>query len=300
MDKLTSMNVFVRVAKHGSFASAARDLGLSRAMVTKHVMQLESKLNTRLFNRTTRSLSLTDVGLSYLERCQQILQDVSEMEAAVTHMQTEPSGILKISAPPVIGAVHIAPALAEFLKIHPELSVEMILKSTPADLIDDGLDIAIQLGKLENSSLIAKKLASSPLVVCAAPSYLQEYGIPETPEDLEQHSCLINWAIPPRDLWYFKHNGSGIKKIRVTGRMQSNVADPIRIAAIKGLGLTMLPRYVVGRDIEKGKLQTVLDDFTPPPLDIHAMYPHRKYLSAKVRLFLEYLGECLQQKLRAE
>lgn len=195
MDKLTSMNVFARVAKQGSFASAARDLGLSRAMVTKHVMQLESKLNTRLFNRTTRSLSLTEVGISYLERCQQILQDVDEMEAAVTHMQTEPRGILKISAPPVIGAVHIAPALAEFLKSYPELSVEMILKSTPSDLIDDGLDIAIYLGKLEDSSLIARKIASSPLVVCASPAYLEQYGIPETPDDLEETHGILKMAI---------------------------------------------------------------------------------------------------------
>lgn len=299
MDKLTSMNVFVRVAKLGSFASAARDLGFSRAMVTKHVMQLESNLNTRLFNRTTRSLSLTEVGISYLERCQQVLFDVDEMEAAVTHMQAEPRGILKVSAPPVIGAVHIAPALAEFLKLYPELSVDMILKSTPCDLIDDGLDIAIHLGKLEDSSLIARKLASSPLVVCAAPSYLEQYGTPETPLDLEQHSCLVNWAIPPRDLWYFKEDNT-IRTIKVSGRMQSNVADPMRIAAISGLGLVMLPRYIVGRDIEKGKLAVVLKRYTPPPLEIHAMYPHRKYLSAKVRLFLEFLEPWLQNKLRIQ
>ncbi|MDQ7089169.1 MAG: LysR family transcriptional regulator [Methylococcales bacterium] len=296
MDKLTSMNVFVRVAKLGSFVNAARDLGLSRSMVTKHVMQLESKLGTRLFNRTTRSLSLTEVGSAYLERCQQVLQDVEEMEAAVTHLQTEPKGTLKISAPPVIGAVHIALALAEFLKIHPELSVDMVLKATASDLIDDVLDIAIHLGKLNDSSLIARKLASSPLVVCASPRYLQQHGTPETPDDLNKHSCLVNWALPPRDLWYFSE-GKSIKKIKVSGRMQANIADPMRIAAIGGLGLIMLPRYIVGNDIKKGKLKTVLERYSPPALEIYALYPHRKYLSAKVRLFLEFLEPWLQQKL---
>lgn len=296
MDKLTSMNVFTRVAKLGSFANAARDLSLSRATVTKHVMQLESKLNTRLFNRTTRSLNLTEVGESYLERCQQVLQDVEEMEAAVTHLQTEPRGFLKISAPPVIGGVHIAPALAEFLKSHPDLSADMILKTSHGDLIDEGLDIAIHLGKLDDSSFIARKLASSPLVVCASPEYLEQHGTPETPDDLNQHSCLVNWALPPRNLWYFSQ-ANGIKQIKVSGRMQSNVSDPMRIAAIKGLGLIMLPRYIVGRDIEKGKLQPVLKRYIPPALEIHAIYPHRKYLSAKVRLFLEFLEPWLQQRL---
>ena len=296
MDKLTSMNVFVRVAKLGSFTNAARDLALSRAMVTKHVMQLESKLGIRLFNRTTRSLSLTEVGESYLERCQQVLLDVEEMEAAITHLQTEPKGTLKISSPPVIGAVHIAPALAEFLKDHPELSVDMILKTTGSDLFDEGLDIAIHLGKLNDSSLVARKLASSCLVVCASPDYLKQYGTPKIPDDLSEHSCLVNWALPPRDLWYFSQ-GKTIKKIKVSGRMQANVADPMRIAAISGLGLIMLPHYIVGNDLKKGKLEVVLAHYSPPALEIYAVYPHRKYLSAKVRLFLEFLEPWLQQKL---
>jgi DNA-binding transcriptional LysR family regulator len=143
MDKLKSMKVFARVAKAGSFVQGARDANISKAMATKHIMSLEYDLGTRLFNRTTRSVSLTEVGASYLERCQQVLQDVEEMEASVTHMQTEPRGVLKISTPPVIGAVHIAPALAEFIKLHPDLNVEMILRGGIGDLIDGGIDIAI-------------------------------------------------------------------------------------------------------------------------------------------------------------
>ena len=290
------MNVFVRVAKAGSFAGAARDLNISRAMATKHIMNLESALDTRLFNRTTRSLSLTEVGLSYLERCQQVLLDVEEMETAVTHLQSEPRGLLKISAPPVIGATHIAPALAEFLKLHDDLSVEIILRGGEVDLVDEGVDIAIYLGKLADTSLVARKLASSGLVVCGSPAYFKRYGIPEEPEDLVNHSCLVNWAIAPRDRWKFK-GVLGEREVKVSGRIQANVADPIRMAADDGLGLVMLPKYIVGRDIEKGKLQVVLEQYSIAPLEIHAVYPHRKYLSAKVRNFLDFLQEWLPHRV---
>jgi len=194
VDKLTSMNVFVRVAKAGSFAGGARELGISRAMATKHIMQLEGSLGTRLFNRTTRSLSLTDVGGSYLERCQQVLQDVEEMEAAVTHLQTEPRGVLKISAPPVIGATHIAYAVAEFLKIHTDLSVDLILQGTPGDMIDEGIDLAIYLGALNDTSMVARKLASSTLVVCGAPVTLKNTVFPKR---LKICLTIAVWSIGP-------------------------------------------------------------------------------------------------------
>jgi len=294
MDKLKGMNVFVRVAKAGSFAGGARDMDISRAMATKHIMQLESNLGTRLFNRTTRSLSLTDAGISYLERCQQVLVDIEEMEAAVTHLQTEARGILKLSAPPVLGATYVARALAEFLKQQPDLQVDMTLHGGYSDLIDEGTDIAIVLGDLEDTSLIARKLTSYPLIVCGAPSYFEEQGIPKTPEDLKEHSCLVNWAIL-RDEWHFR-GATGDKIIKVSGRMQANVADPLRIAAINGLGLVMLPQYIVGRDIQKGKLEVVLQNYSRAPLSVHALYPHRKYLSTKVRMFLEFLQQWLQKQ----
>lgn len=296
MDKLTSMNVFVRVAKAGSFAAGARELGISRAMATKHIMALESDLGTRLFNRTTRSLSLTDVGVSYLERCHHVLTEVEEMEAAVTHLQTEPRGLLRISAPPVIGATHIASAVAEFLKLYPDLTVEMILQSSPRDLVDEGVDVAICLGALDDSSLVARKMATSFLLVCGSPDYFAQYGIPKTPEDLLHHSCLVNWSIAPKDKWRFKTE-TGYATINVAGRIQANVADPIRIAAISGLGLVMLPFYMVGRDIEKGKLKVVLEDYLLPPLDVHAVYPHRKYLSAKVKSFMDFLQDWLEHRV---
>ena len=299
MDKLTGMRVFVRVAKSGSFVGGARDLAISRAMATKHIMQLESSLGIRLLNRTTRSLSLTEVGAAYLERCQQVLADVEEMEAAVTQLQTEPRGTLKICAPPFIGSSHIAPALAEFLDKHQDLYVELILQGQPRDIIDEGIDIAVFLGALEDTSLIARKLARSPMVVCGAPEYFAKHGIPQHPKDLLKHSCLVNWAMPPRDNWRFDGAKDKIS-INVTGRMQANVADPIRIAAVNGLGIVMLPNYIVGADIKAGRLQVILQDYVLSPLEIHAVYPHRKYLSAKVRRFLDFLQQWLQNGIGME
>lgn len=295
MDKLIGMNVFVRVAKAGSFAGGAREMGISRAMATKHIMQLEGALNSRLFNRTTRSLNLTDVGAAYLERCQQVLLDIEEMESAVTHLQTQPTGVLKISAPPVIGATHITRAAIEFLKMHNDLKIDVVLQGSPGDLIDEGIDIAIVLGNLEDTSMVSRKLATSQSVVCASPEYLSKYGVPKTPEDLVNHSCLVNWAIRPGSKWQFKTD-SGVKIINVSGRMQSNAAHSTRVAALNGLGLVMSPIYIVGSDIEKGMLKVVLEDYPLPPLGIHAVYPHRKYLSAKVRAFLDFLQVWLEPR----
>jgi DNA-binding transcriptional LysR family regulator len=295
MDKLTSMTVFVRVAKLGSFAAGARELGISRAMATKHIMQLEGALGSRLFNRTTRSLNLTDVGSAYLERCQQVLFDIEEMEAAVTHLQTQPRGVLKISAPPVIGATHITRAVVDFLKVHPDIKIDITLQSSPGDMIDEGIDVAIILGALDDTSMVARRLATSPVVVCGSPDYLEKHGIPKTPEDLVHHSCLVNWAIAPRHKWQFKTE-SGLKIVQVAGRLQANAAHSTRIAAINGLGLVMLPTYIVGGDIEKGLLKVVLENYPLIPMEIHAVYPHRRYLSAKVRTFLDFLQVWLEPR----
>ena len=293
MDKLTGMRVFVSVAKAGSFIGGAREISISRAMATKHIGQLENYLGARLFNRTTRSMSLTDVGAAYLQRCRVIISDIEEMEGAVTQLHSEPRGKLKISSPPIIGALYIAPAISEFLTLHEYLEVSLVLQSNFSDLVDEGIDLAVTFGALDDTSYIAKKIASSPLIVCGSPEYFECHGTPLIPEDLEQHSCLVNWAIPPRNKWHFQ-GLEGNKEIKVTGRMQANAADPIRIAAKKGLGLVMLPEYIVTKDIQKGYLQTALDDYAMPPVNIHAIYPHRKYLSAKVRTFLIFLEEWLR------
>jgi len=286
------MIVFTKVAKAGSFAAAAKELDLSRAMATKHVMQLENNLGIRLLNRTTRNLNLTEVGVVYLERCLQILDDIEETELAVTRLQTEPRGTLKVNATPFFGAYHLAPAIAAYNEVYPDVSVELVLQAGYVDLIEEGFDLAIHLDDLHDSSLIARKLGGSQRVVCGAPDYFSKRGVPVTPNDLKIHNCLVNSSMAPRDQWQFSEPESGKTTIvKVAGTMQANVADALRMAAISGLGLVLLPTYMVGQDLRKGRLQAVLKDYIPSPLEIHAVYPHRKHLSAKVRTFVDFLHE---------
>lgn len=297
MDKLTSMIVFTKVAKAGSFAAAAKEIGLSRAMATKHVMQLENGLGVRLLNRTTRHLSLTEVGVVYLERCLQILDDIEETELAVTRLQTEPRGVLKVTATPFFGAYHLAPAIAAYEAVYPDVGAELVLQAGYVDLVEEGFDLAIHLDELRDSSLIARKLGISQRVVCGAPTYFGKRGKPKVPEDLKSHNCLVNSTLPPRDQWQFNEpGGSKPTIIKVSGTMESNAADALRMAAIHGLGLVLLPTYMVGQDIRKGRLQAVLTDHVPAHLEIHAVYPHRKHLSAKVRTFVDFLNERFSPK----
>lgn len=289
MDKLASMNVFTKVAKAGSFASAAKELGISRAMTTKHVMQLENCLGVRLLNRTTRHLSLTEVGTTYFERCLQILDDIEESELAVTQMQTEPRGTLKVACPPFFGTYHMAPAISEYLRHHPDVHVELLLQGGTVDVIEAGLDLAVHLGELAESSLIARKLATSRQVVCGAPDYFAAHGVPKTPNDLKNHNCLFNWSWPQKDYWHFMDRDGKKVTVRVSGNLQANVSGALRLAAINGLGLVLLPTYMSGHDLRKGRLRAVMTDYEPATLDIHAIYPHRKNLSAKVRTFVDFL-----------
>ncbi|NBT43943.1 MAG: LysR family transcriptional regulator [Gammaproteobacteria bacterium] len=276
MDKLTSMLVFTKVAKAGSFAAAAKELGLSRAMATKHVMQLENGLGIRLLNRTTRNLNLTEVGAVYLERCRQILDDMEEMELAVTRLQTEPRGLLKVSATPFFGSYHLIPAISAYMEVYPDVHVDLTLQTSYVDLIEEGFDLAIQLDELQDSSLIARSLGTSQRVVCGSPAYFKKFGTPKSPEELRNHNCLVNLSLAPRDQWQFNIPGGETMTIKVQGTLQANVADALRIAALSGLGLVILPTYMVGQDIRKSRLQAVLTEYVPAPLEIHAVYPHSR------------------------
>ncbi len=293
MDKLTSMRVFVKVAQSGSYAAASKELGISRAMATKHVMHLENTLGVRLLNRTTRRISLTEAGTAYLDRCLQILEDIEEAELAVTSLHAEPQGLLRVSAPPFFGAFHLAPTIADYLKQYPKVRVDLVIRGGAVDMLAEGLDIAIRLGELPDSSLIARKLASSPRMVCGAASYFKKYGRPKVPQDLRQHNCLINMGSEPRDFWRFVGPDKEQITVRVSGTLRANTADPLRLAAIHGAGLVVLPTYMAGQDLSKGRLEAVLEEYELPAMDIYAVYPHRRHLSAKVRTFLDFLAERL-------
>ncbi len=295
MDKLTSMQVFTRVAKLGSFAAASDELDISRAMVSKHVKQLENSLGIRLFNRTTRRISLTEVGTAYLQRCLHILDDIEETEQSVTQLQTEPRGTLKIHSAPYFGTRHLVPAIADYLERYPDVRFDLVLQGGVADIIEEGFDLSIRLDDLADSSLIARKVATSRLILCAAPRYLERHGEPNSPEALKTHNCLVNWSLPPRDLWTFTDQQSGRQsQHKASGTVVANVAGVARIAALNGIGLTILPTYMIGEDLKSGALRPLMEAYQLPSLTIHATYPHRRHLSAKVRTFVDFLCERMQ------
>jgi len=287
MDKLSSMKVFMQVARLGSFSAAADNLGISKAMVSKHIKRLEDSLDVQLFNRTTRSLSLTEVGTVYRDRIKEILNDIEETELSVSKLSSEPRGTLRIMAPTSFGSFHLSRAVTEYLTHFPNVNVEMLLAERTPDLVDEGIDLAILIGTLEDSSLFARKIADARMVVCGAPEYLDKNGIPETPDELREHNCLIQ-TTRVGETWLF-NSGQGIKRFDVNGTLKSNAGDALRIAAIKGCGLVNLPMYMVDKDIQNGRLKTVLVEYEAAKRPIHAVYIHRMHLSAKVRTFVDFL-----------
>ncbi|MEQ8427193.1 MAG: LysR family transcriptional regulator [Gammaproteobacteria bacterium] len=289
MDKVMSMQVFSAVARNGSFSDAARKMNISKAMASKHVQYLEQLLGVRLFNRTTRKLSLTEVGLAYYEKVDSILNDIEETELAVSHLNSEPRGRLKIMAQPSFGAFHLSRALSSYKKKYSDVQTVLELTNRIPDLVEDGIDVAFHVGELDDSMFVARKITSARRVVCASPEYLDTHGTPNRPEDLLQHNCMIYSPRTPQFEWEFSD-----QKVRVTGDIQCNDGDALRIAAIQGCGIAQLPTYMVGLDIQAGRLQALLEQHEPARLPVYAMYNHRKYLSAKIKTFIDFMFDLYQ------
>lgn len=288
MDKLSSMQAFIQVARLGSFSAAAQKLGISKAMVSKHIKRLEDSLEVQLLNRTTRHLSLTETGIVYRDRVREILDDIEETEVSVSRHSTEPSGTLRVISPASFGSFHLSRAVSDYLKEYPKVSIELFLTERTPDLVEEGLDLAIRVGTLEDSGLFARRLTSVRMVVCGAPAYFDLHGIPRTPAELVQHNCLVQIAHTNAEAWTFKTD-KGNEKLPVQGSVRSNASDALRIAAIHGTGLISLPIYMVDLDIKSGRLSPVLVEYESAPRPIHALYRHRLHMSAKVKTFVEYL-----------
>ena len=288
MDTLDGMRTFVAVVSEGALTRAAERLDMSPQLVSKYLAQLESRLGARLINRSTRRLSITEVGQAYFERCRDVLADIDEMENAVGDAATAARGTLRINAPMTFGTLHLSSAIAEYQRGQPDVSVDLTLDDRVVDLISEGYDIAIRIGRLRESSLVARKLAPIRLVVCASPGYLEERGIPGTPQELQDHDCLRYTLAPDTDRWSF-NEGEKTHDVRVTGSLQANNGDAIRLAAVAGRGLALQPTFIVGDDIRAGRLQRVLQDYEVEPMGVYAVYAHRKYLSGKVRTFVDHL-----------
>lgn len=293
MDKVMSMRVFSAVAKNGSFSDAAKKLSISKAMASKHVQSLENSLGVRLFNRTTRKLNLTDVGSAYFDKVDGILSDIDETELAISQLNSEPKGKLKIMAPPSFGAFHLSRALSVYLRKYPDVTTEIELSNRKPDLVEDGIDLAIYLGELDDSTFVARKIASTRRVICASPYYLKQNGTPQRPDDLAKHNCMIYAPRTVLNEWDFINNNEKIK-VSISGDIQCNDGDALRIAAIQGCGIAQLPTYMVGLDIQSGRLNALLEGYEPEKLPIYAIYNHRKYLSAKIQTFVEFMYELYQ------
>jgi len=287
------MRVFSAVAKNRSFSVAAKKLSISKAMVSKHIKSLENSLSVRLFNRTTRKLNLTDAGSSYYEKVNVILSEIDETESAISQLNSEPKGKLKVMAQPSFGAFHLSRALSLYLKKYTEVTVNLELSHRIPDLVEENIDLAFHVGELNDSMYVSRRIASARRVICASPEYIKKIGMPKKPEDLLNHNCLI--YMPRNDMgkWEFLDKGKR-KKIKVTGDIQCNSGDALRVASIQSRGITQLPTYMVGLDIQAGRLQAVLEDFEPEKQPIYAIYNHRKYISAKIKTFIDFIYDLYQ------
>lgn len=294
MDIFASMKVFVAVIEAGSFAGAADRLGMSKAMASKYVSSLEDHLGTRLLNRTTRRLSVTESGSAFHQRCVQILADVAEAEQVAGHLSAAPRGTLKITMPLAFGQHRLGPLVADYVQRYPEVRLDLSLSDRRVDLVEEGFDLAVRIGALPESGLIARKLGSDRAVVCASPAYLQRHGAPKTPDELAGHSCLGYTYTNSGDEWRMHDPAGAERAVPIAGAIKADNGDMLRLAAISGAGLIFQPLFIVADDLAAGRLVQVLADYPSAELGIYALYPSRKHLSAKVRTFVDFLVERLQ------
>jgi DNA-binding transcriptional LysR family regulator len=292
MDLLASMKMYVAVIDGGSFAAAADRLDVSRALVSKQMQKLEEHLGTRLMNRTTRRLSMTETGRAFYERSVQIVADVEEAEQIAGQMTRSPQGVLRVTIPLSYGQHRLAGIIGAYTQAYPRVVLDIALSDRKVDLVEEGFDVAIRIGALPQSDLIAKKLGAAYSIACAAPAYLARFGTPETPDDLRQHTCLSYSLSGGGAEWRFDAP-DGPLIVPVTGPIKADNGDIIRLAAIAGAGIAFQPGFIVDDDIAAGRLVRVLPGWRSLEMGVYAVYPSRKHLSAKVRTFVDFLAAAL-------
>lgn len=290
MDRFQAMRTFVHVVELGSFARAADRLGVSVSGVSRSVSELEAHLGARLLHRTTRRLSLTEAGQAFVERAVQLLADLDEAEAAVGAGARRPTGTLRLTCPITFGERHVAPAVAAFARLHPQLGFDVELSDRLVDLVEEGVDLAVRLGPPGSQALIARRIGQMQLVCCASPTYLARHGTPRTPQDLASHRCLNYRYLATRGTWSFRDGAGGEHRVRIDGPVASNNGGFLAAIAAEGLAIALEPGFVVDGELARGTLVSLLPGYAPPSLPIHAVYPSRRHLSAKVRAFVDFLA----------
>lgn len=294
MESLSDIAVFVQVVRSGSFTAAAEKLGMSKSVVSKYVTRLEDRLGARLLNRTTRRLSLTEGGRDFYQRSHKALDEIEQAEAELSRLQEEPRGELRLCSPMSFGILHIAPLLPAFQARYPELDVDMVLDDRKTDLVDEGFDLAVRIGELPDSSLVARRLGPCRHVMCASPEYLARNGVPQSPEELSSHPVLTYRYQDSPAQWHLLGLDGTHHQVPIDSRLQMNNSLGLREALLKGAGVTLTPTFVVGGDIRAGRLRAVLPEYKTLEVSIYAVYPQRKHLSPKVRAFVDFLSEQIQ------
>ena len=288
MENLADIAVFVKVVEKGSFTKAADELELSKAVVSKYLTRLEERLGTRLLHRTTRRLALTEAGSALFEQSRLALERIDEAQAALARFQSAPRGRLVVSAPTAFGILQLGCVLPEFLASHPGITLDIRLDDRFVNLVAEGFDLAIRIGRLTDSTLVARKLAPSRQVVVASPAYLKAHGAPKTPEELASHNCFVYTLTARGNVWHFRKDGEEVR-VPVTGNLRLNNGLLERDAAERGAGIAMLPTFYVGPLIAAGKLVVLLPDWKPLELGIYAVYPQTQHVAPKVRAFVDFL-----------
>ena len=298
MDQLIAMRTFVRVVQTGNFSAAAREQNSSQANVSKRVLGLESLLGAKLLTRTSRELSLTDMGSEYYQKCLVILAELDEADAAVRSEAASPKGTLKIAAPIALARLVLAPLVKAFIEQYPEIKIDLAASDAQVDLIAQGIDIAIRAKKLEDSSLVARHLFDNPMLLVASPDYLQQRGIPNAPEELKHHNCIVYSLLSSINIWRFSKKAKEGEKdkeysVPVTGNFQSSNGDTNLEVALTGLGIVQLPIWMIDEHIKSGRLTQVLTDYKAVSIPLNAIYPQNRYEPLKVRCFVDFLKKQL-------
>jgi DNA-binding transcriptional LysR family regulator len=288
MMKLVGMGIFAKVAEAKSFSEAARRLGISKSLVSKEVTKLEKSLGARLLNRTTRQLSLTEFGAAFYEHCARVVQEAEEAELLVDRLHASPRGVLKCTAPVAFTTLHIARALPEFLEQYPEVQIDLTLGDRSFELAEEGYDLAIRIARDLPPNLVARPIAPINRVICGTPRYFAKRGVPNTPQDLTAHDCVVYTHANPDSIWHLSADGSDIA-VPVRGALKVNDDEVAWQAVRAGLGVSLLPTFIVGDDLQSGRLQAVLTQYLPSERKLYALYLPNRHLSAKVRVFIDFL-----------
>jgi len=289
MDRLAKMTAFAKVAETGSFTKAARALRMSPTIISKHVRELEEALGVRLLNRTTRHVSLTEIGSIYHEHCAELLAQLDALENIAGEMQNTPTGVLRVSAPLGFGATRIAPLLTRFAAAYPNVTVEMILTDRYVDVVEEGFDMAVTMNQPPETSYVTRTLVSTATVLCAAPEYLARHGTPAAPEDLTTHNCLVVMSAQLGAPWSFTGADGATHTVKVSGNFRTNSALAEMELALRGQGLALQPDFLVEQALRDGRMVRVLADYTTPQLTFRMVYPPGRHLTAKLRAFADFL-----------